>query len=333
MAPKTTKETPPQQTSTFLNPFTDYGFKRLFGTEENKNLLIDFLNQLLPAHHQIVNLFFKSTEQIPVTKEERKAFFDINCITTDGGHIIIEMQKGKMEYFKDRTLLYTTYPIQAQARKSKKWNFKLEAVYFIGILDFFYEDKKTAKFMRDVKLRDQDNEVFYEKYNIIYLQMPAFQKKEHELETNLDRWSFFLKNLESFEELPQILQMPIFIQASKIAKLANMTLLQLQEYEKSKMEYNAFKAVLDTTKKDAEKKWKAIVMKQQKAKEEAQREKEHAQREKEEAQRKQEEAQRKQEEAQRNSIKTLLKYGIKPEEIATELNLNLEEVNQIIKNL
>lgn len=316
MTPKTTKETTPQQTSTFLNPFTDYGFKRLFGTEENKNLLIDFLNQLLPAHHQIVNLFFKSTEQIPVTKEERKAFFDINCITTDGGHIIIEMQKGKMEYFKDRTLLYTTYPIQAQARKSKKWNFKLEAVYFIGILDFFYEDKKTAKFMRDVKLRDQDNEVFYEKYNIIYLQMPAFQKKEDELETNLDRWSFFLKNLESFEELPQILQMPIFIQASKIAKLANMTLLQLQEYEKSKREYNSFKAVLDTAKKEAtqksEKKWRVIVMKQQKAKEEAQ---------------------RKQEEAQRNSIKTLLKYGIKPEEIATELNLNLEEVKQIIKNL
>jgi membrane protein involved in colicin uptake len=141
--------------------------------------------------------------------------------------------------------------------------------------------------------------------------------------------------------------MPIFIQASKIAKLANMTLLQLQEYEKSKMEYNAFKAVLDTTKKDAEKKWKAIVMKQQKAKEEAQREKEEerkakieaqrkqeeAQRKQEEAQRKQEEAQREKEEAQRNSIKMALEFGATPEIIAQKLNLNLEEVNQIIKNL
>ena len=327
MAPKITKETPPLPKSTFLNPFTDYGFKRLFGTEENKNLLIDFLNQLLPEHHQIVNLFFKNTEQIPVTKEERKAFFDIYCTTTDGSNIIIEMQKGKMEYFKDRTLLYTTFPIQAQARKSKNWDFKLKAVYFIGILDFFYEDRETAKFMRDVKLRDQDNDVFYEKFNIIFLQMPAFQKKEEELETNLDRWSFFLKNLESFEALPEILQMPIFIQASETAKLANMTLLQLQEYEKSQMEYNSFKAVLDTAKKEginegtqkADKKWGPIVMEAKFKQEEAQREKEKAQREK--------------EEAQRNSIKTLLKYGIKPEEIATELNLSLDDVNQIIKSL
>jgi hypothetical protein len=99
-----------KQTSTFLNPFTDYGFKRLFGTEENKNLLIDFLNQLLPAHHQIVNLFFKSTEQIPVTKEERKAFFDINCITTDGGHIIIEYRSNILNKWVMIDPLFTWIP-------------------------------------------------------------------------------------------------------------------------------------------------------------------------------------------------------------------------------
>jgi predicted transposase/invertase (TIGR01784 family) len=281
---------------------------------------------------------------MPLTEQERKAFFDIYCTIQGGSHIVIEMQKAKMEYFKDRTLLYSTYPIQTQAPKSKDWNFKLESVYFIGILDFLYEPDEGAKFIRNVFLKDQDNEIFYEKLNIIFLQMPAFKKKIHELETNLDKWAFFLKNLESFDELPSILQMPIFIQASNSAKLAKMTMEQRQLYAKSQMEYNAMKAIVDTAKKDgineSNEKWKTIVMEAQRKQIEAQRKQEEAQRKQEEAQRKQEEAQRKQEEernarmeAQRNSIKTLLKYGIKPEEIATELNLPLDEVNRIIKTL
>ena len=171
----------------YINPFTDFGFKRLFGTEENKDLLIDFLNQLLPPHHQIIDLTFRNIEQMPLTEQERKAFFDIYCTIQGGSHIVIEMQKAKMEYFKDRTLLYSTYPIQSQAPKSKDWNFKLESVYFIGILDFPYEPDEGSKFIRNVFLKDQDNEIFYEKLNIIFLQMPAFKKKEDQLETNLDK--------------------------------------------------------------------------------------------------------------------------------------------------
>ena len=339
---KTTTTT--EKPAVFINPFTDFGFKRLFGTEENKNLLIDFLNQLLPQHHQIIDLTFRNIEHIPLTEQERKAFFDIYCTIQGGGHIVIEMQKAKMEYFKDRTLLYSTYPIQIQAPKSKDWNFKLDSVYFIGILDFFYEPQESSKFIRNVFLKDQNNEIFYEKLNIIFLQMPAFTKKEHELETNLDKWAFFLKNLESFDKLPSILQIPTLVQASESAKLAKMTMEQRQLYEISQLEYNTMKAIVDTAKKDgiseADKKWKIIVMEAQRKQIAAQLKQEAERNARIEAQRKQEEAQRKQEaernariEAQRNSIKMALEFGATPDTIAEKLNLPLEEINRIINTL
>ena len=74
-----------------INPYTDFGFKKLFGEEGNKNLLIDFLNQLLSPHHRIQDLTFQNVEQVPDTSEERKAFFDVHCKSTRGERFIVEM--------------------------------------------------------------------------------------------------------------------------------------------------------------------------------------------------------------------------------------------------
>jgi len=95
----------------YLNPYTDFGFKKLFGEEANKDLLTDFLNQLLPPQHQIAELNFRNTEQLPDIPLERKAIFDIHCISTTGERFIVEMQKAKMNFFKDRSVYYSTFPI------------------------------------------------------------------------------------------------------------------------------------------------------------------------------------------------------------------------------
>jgi hypothetical protein len=68
----------------FINPYTDFGFKKLFGEEANKDLLIDFLNQLLPLHHQIRELEFRNGENMGDFASERKAIFDIHCKATSG---------------------------------------------------------------------------------------------------------------------------------------------------------------------------------------------------------------------------------------------------------
>ena len=141
------------------------------------HLLIDFLNQLLPEKHQIYSLTFKNTEKLPRSADERKAFFDIHCVSRTGEHFIVEMQKAKMDFFKDRALYYTTYPIQEQGKKGA-WNFELSAIYFVAILDFIHDEpSETMKFRRNVCLKDEDNEVFYDKLHFCFLQMPLFDKK------------------------------------------------------------------------------------------------------------------------------------------------------------
>ena len=221
----------------YINPYTDFGFKKLFGEEGSKDLLIDFLNQLLPSYHQIANVYFRNTENAPDTAMERKAVFDIYCIATTGERFIVEMQKAKVKYFKDRALFYTTYPIREQSEKGN-WDFRLEAVYFIAILDFEYdEEEERRKFRRDVCLKDQDGEVFFDKLHFKFLQMPLFTKQEHELVTKFDKWCFFLKNLANFDHIPAILNEAIFQKAFHTAEVANLSPEQRERYEVSLLEY------------------------------------------------------------------------------------------------
>lgn len=244
----------------YINPYTDFGFKKLFGEEGNKNLLIDFLNQLLPLHHQIADLTVQNVEQMPDTSEERKAFFDIHCKSTSGERFIVEMQKAKVDFFKDRSLYYLTYPIREQAQRGE-WNFELSAIYFIAVLDFWYEAEKVAKFHRYIVLKDQDNDPFYDKLGLIYLQMPAFKKTESELKTHFDKWAYFLKNLEKMEDIPQILNESVFAQAFNTAEVANFSKQQREDYEKSRLSYIGIKQVTETAEKDGLKKGKIEVAK------------------------------------------------------------------------
>jgi predicted transposase/invertase (TIGR01784 family) len=230
----------------YLNPYTDFGFKKLFGEEGSKDFLKDFLNQLLPSYHQVVELTFKNPEKIPGTPKERKAIFDIYCQNAKGERFIVEMQKAKVNFFKDRSLFYSTFPIKEQARKGG-WDFKLMPVYFIAILDFQYDEKEEeAKFRRDVCLKDQDGDIFYDKLHFKFLQMPLFKKQEHELETHFDKWVYFLKNLENFDHIPAILNEPIFQKGFEIAELSHLKPKQFDDYQKSLLEYWEVKNVKDT---------------------------------------------------------------------------------------
>ena len=217
----------------YFNPYTDFGFKKLFGEEANKDLLIDFLNQLLPDYHQIATLEFKNVENNNDTAKERRAIFDIYCQTDNGNRFIVEMQKAKVKFFKDRALFYSTFPIKDQAKKGD-WDFQLLPVYFIAILDFHYDEKEEKrKFRRDVSLKDQEGDEFYDKLHFKFLQMPLFKKQAHELETHFDKWIYFLKNLESFDHIPNILNEPIFKKGFEIARISHLEPDQYEDYQKS----------------------------------------------------------------------------------------------------
>ena len=231
----------------YVNPYTDFGFKKLFGEEANKDLLKDFLNELLPVEHKIVELNFKNTEQWGDISADRKAIFDLHCENANGERFIIEMQKAKIKFFKDRAMFYTTFPIREQAEKGE-WNFKLNPIYCVALLDFKFDDNREKKdFVSNVQLKDQYCQVFYNKLTYIFIEMPRFTKKEHELETHFDKWLYFLKHLEDFENIPGILNEKIFEKAFHVAEIANFTPQQLSQYEESLKTYRDLKGVVDTS--------------------------------------------------------------------------------------
>jgi predicted transposase/invertase (TIGR01784 family) len=233
----------------YVNPFTDFGFKKIFGEEASKLLLLDFLNALLPVESRIIELTFKNTEQLGLTELDRKAIYDIYCENEKGEKFIVELQKAKQNYFNERTIYYSTFPIREQAEKGD-WGYNLKAVYCIGILDFKFDDYQTepekSEVIHFVNLKDQNRKVFYDKLTFVYLEMPNFKKAESELETRLDKWLYFIRNLEDFQTIPEIFKDEIFSTAFEKAEIAKYGIAEQNSYENSLKIYRDLKGVIDT---------------------------------------------------------------------------------------
>ena len=236
----------------FINPYTDFGFKKLFGEEGSKHLLKDFLNQVLPPIHTIKDLSFKQTENLPEISSERSAVFDIYCESELGSKFIVEMQKAKINFFKDRMVLYSSFPIKEQAEKGE-WDYKLQPVYCIAILDFVFENgAQKNDFFTNVQLKDQYCNVFYDKLTFLMIEMPLFQKTESELKTQFDKWLYFLKNLENFNDIPSILNEEVFLDGFRKAEMANFNALERDTYDLSLKRYRDLKGVIDTSFQEGE---------------------------------------------------------------------------------
>ena len=233
---------------TFVNPFTDFGFKRLFGSEAHKDLIIDFLNTLLPAHHQIQELSYNKNEHFGLTPFDRKAIFDLYCQSASGERFIVEVQKAKQKFFKDRSVFYASFPIQEQA-KIGDWDFRLAAVYTIGILDFTFDDEKTEseKFLHYVKLKeDETNKIFYDKLTFIYIELPKFTKTIDQLESHADKWFFAFKHLPTLHNRPRRLEERIFERFFEAAAIARFDRKEREAYEESLKHYRDLVNVTNT---------------------------------------------------------------------------------------
>lgn len=243
----------PRSGDRFINPFTDFGFKRLFGEEPHKDILLDFLNTLLADEQApIVQLTYLKNERLGVQDSDRRAIFDLYCESETGEKFIVEMQKAKHNYFKERSVYYSTFPIREQALQGK-WDYNLKAVYTIGILDFIFDEdrQEPEKFCYRIKLSDiETNRVFYDKLTLIYLEMPKFNKSEDELASNFDQWMYVLKNLPNLQKRPARLQEKVFLKLFEIAEIARFTPGQLADYEESIKIYRDLRGVIETARSE-----------------------------------------------------------------------------------
>lgn len=237
----------------YINPHTDFGFKRLFGSEFNKELLVSFLNALFAGKKEIRDVTYMNSEQLGERIESRRAIFDVYCETTDGERFIVEMQNVYQEFFKDRTIYYSTFPIREQAKKGE-WDFHLNGVYTVGLLNFIFEDKgeSASRMQHEVKLMDVDTKkVFYDKLTYVYVEIPKFDKTEEKLVTMYDKWMYVLKNLSRLMERPAALQERVFTRLFEQAEIAKFNASDLKAYEDSMNAYRDIVNAINTARKDS----------------------------------------------------------------------------------
>ncbi len=240
-------------TEKYINPFTDFGFKKIFGEEENKDLLIDFIQTLLPEKSNITSINYLKTEKLGRAASERKAIFDLYCENDKGEKFIVELQRAAQEYFKERSIYYSTFAIQEQAKRGK-WDFNWQGVYTIAIMDFAFTQTQHENVKTQVLLYDiENNVVFSEKLQYIYLEMSKFTKTLVELNSHYDKWLFVLKNLHLLDAVPKELQEKAFQKVFNVAEIAKYKPQDRQQYEASLKHYRDIENSLDLQHKEGKK--------------------------------------------------------------------------------
>ena len=236
----------------FAELLCDFMFKRLFGSNENKDVLIGFLNTLL-EDVKIIDVEFIPTEHQGITEEDRKAIFDISARCDDGRTLIFEVQNASQQHFRKRAVYYTSYPINEQGRLAKeewireheckddgkefKWDFNLKPVTVIGILNFKFEHDASwpsYRYHSSYRLReDTSNEVMTDVLRFVFLELGRFNKRIWELETTFDKWMHLFKHMHELVEIPKIFQTPEFNRLFILSKIGKFTPEEMKEYQNS----------------------------------------------------------------------------------------------------
>ena len=214
--------------SKYIDLMVDWSFKKIFGTEVNKDILIEFLKVIFPQY-AISDITYVPTEQLGIMEDDRKAIFDVLCRTVDGKTFLVEMQRGYQKHFFERALFYTSFPIMKQGKKAlaeeargnRPWDFSLDGVFFLGILNFKYEDDEMTEH-RYRLMEATSKKLMTDKLEFVFVEVEKFDKGEDELETDLDKWLYLLKNMSNLLGRPERLRDRIFTKLFDVAELAQL---------------------------------------------------------------------------------------------------------------
>ena len=232
----------------FIDPATDWGFKRIFG---DKELLVNFLNSLLEGEHVITDLRYMNNERVPRLKDERKVIYDLYCETDTGEHIIVEMQKRWQEHFKDRALYYSACSICEQGDRGE-WDYKLTPVYGVFFLDFLLDTGDSDYFCRDVSLVDKyTGKVFSNKLRHIYIELPRFMKSQADCDSFFDYWIYNLANMKQMKEISFKDRDAIFGRLEELASRGNMSKEERAQYDYEWKIYNDYLNTFNSAEKKA----------------------------------------------------------------------------------
>ena len=241
----------------FINPFTDIGFKRIFGQEISKPVLIAFLNALLDGERRIVDLQYLDKEQPGESIDDRSLIYDVYCNLDNGDHIIVEMQNKGQAFFKNRSVYYISRSISRQGDPGPEWQYDVKAVYIIALLNFRRDDI-SREFRTDVALMDMKHKtLFSDKMRLVYLQLPYFTKELEECETLFEKLIYVLKHMDVLQRMPWLAQDAVFQKLASIADVTSLSKKERTAYDENLRKYRDTLAVLEGQFQEGEAKGRA----------------------------------------------------------------------------
>ncbi len=217
----------------FADVTNDIAFRRIFGNENKKISLISFLNAVIkfPYNNKVVDVEILNPYQLAKLSGGKSTIVDIKAKDKNGSIFIVEMQIAESDYFHKRILYYTSQSYTSQIGEGKKYN-KLNPAYFIGILEF--EIGQNPNYISCHKVMDvETNEQIIQDVEFSFIELPKFTKKAEELETLIDQWTYFIKNAENLEVIPESVNDEGLKEAYLVADKHNWSQAELDDYERA----------------------------------------------------------------------------------------------------
>lgn len=208
----------------------DYWFKRTFGTEPNKDLLIMLLKELIPEH-DILDLTYVQQEHINPFPGKKNALIDVECVDSDGTRFIVEMQVARQDYFYERALFYSTFGVQQQVERSVSMDYAFAPVYFIGFMDFSLHEGSDNVLYRYQLQERETGEIMTGSLQFVFLELTNCKKALTPQASLLDNLCYALHNMEHLTDRPDELKEEIFKRLFKTAEIANFTPEERIKYE------------------------------------------------------------------------------------------------------
>lgn len=233
----------------FADPKNDLAFKKIFGDENKKEILMSFLNSVLDFKNEktIVDVSVANPYQVPKIPELKDTILDIKATNQNGDKFIVEMQKKNLGDFDKRSLYYTAKAYIEQLDSSQDYA-RLKKVYFIGILDFNIF-KNQEYISRHLIINQQTNTQDIKDFEFSFVELKKFDKTLSQLSTTLDKWIYFVKNAASLDLVPNELQdVNELKEAFTIANQTTWNKRELEIYDDIALKIIDDKNAIDTAK-------------------------------------------------------------------------------------
>lgn len=235
---------------TFMNVLTDFGFKRMFGTEKFKHILIRFLNVLFePQGTKVLDVEFHNKEVLPLNPDGKRIIYDVYCVSRDEKeHYILEMQQEHHTHFDKRIMYYISRALAMQGERGKGYDYS--PVFGIFFIDFQFKHI-SRKLLHDFGMRERDtHELFSNLLNLIIVCLEEVKNTWGECETELERMTYLIKNMHHMDKNSEAYKSREYQDMFDAAEIGSFAAEDVVAYKQSTRAYEDRELYVDSAYKD-----------------------------------------------------------------------------------